>query len=88
MTDSQNKNITIKIIAPDAHQVLRSLRAIESLTPVYLESGIKQNDKDTNKHVFLTLPINWFLAREQELIKADLGQSSQEQAQTATATTI
>ena len=59
-----SQNVTIKIVAPDAHQLMRSLRAFESLTPVYFEGAVKQNDKDSGLHVFLTLPLNWFTQYE------------------------
>jgi hypothetical protein len=65
------KNVTVKIIAPDTHQLLRSLRAIESLTPLYFESAIHVNEKDDNMHVFLTLPLNWFKEAEQKLVESD-----------------
>jgi hypothetical protein len=76
-----SQRITIKIVAPDTHQLLRSLRAIEFLNPTYIEGKIQKNDKDNGVHVFLTFPLNWFLLSE----KAYAEQPSQEPLCIATA---
>jgi hypothetical protein len=80
-----SQTITIKIVAPDTHQLLRSLRAIENLNPLYVEGQIKQNDKDSGCHCFLTLPVDWFRSYENKLIEADAAQNSHELNRTATA---
>jgi len=65
-------NITIKIIAPDTHQLMRSVRTIESLNPFYIEGKVFSNDKDNGAHLFLTLPLNWFIEAEKRLVEYDL----------------
>jgi hypothetical protein len=77
-----SKRITIKIIAPDTHQLLRSLRAIESLNPTYIEGQIMRTD-DNGVFCFLTEPLNWFVEYEKQLTEKDTAhyteQSSHEQ---------
>jgi hypothetical protein len=87
-----NQRITLKIIAPDTHQLLRSLRAIESLNPTYIEGQILKNDNDTGMHCFLTFPLNWFLPVEAALTEKDNirygEQPSQEPLHIATANPV
>jgi hypothetical protein len=76
-----SQSVTIKIVAPDTYQLLRSLRAIESLHPNYIEGQIKQNDKDSGLHCFLTLPLNWFIVHEKALVEKDNSRYAEQPSQ-------
>jgi hypothetical protein len=83
MTASQN--VTVKIIAPNTHQLLRSLRAIESLNPNYIEGPVKQNDLKITKQegvfCFITFPLNWFLVVEKALVEKDNSRYAEQPSQ-------
>lgn len=67
--EMETQNITIKVIAPDTTQLMRSARAIESIcNPVYIEGKVFRNDRGKGAHLFLTLPINWFREHEQKMV--------------------
>jgi len=53
---NMNKNQVIIKILGELHPVMRTLRTIESLYPIYIEGKINQNDNDSGVHVFLTIP--------------------------------
>jgi hypothetical protein len=80
---NSSQNITIKIIAPDTHQLLRTVRAIESLHPFCIEGKILKNDTNDGLHCFLTFPLNWFVTFENK--EANTEQPSQEPLCIATA---
>jgi len=53
-----NQNQVVIKIFGELTPVMRTLRAIETLYPVYVEGKIIQNDKDNGVHTYLTVPAN------------------------------
>jgi hypothetical protein len=70
--DMENRQ-TVKMIiyAPDAHQLLRSVRAIESIATIYVEGKVCQNNQQDGVHTIISFPLNWFEAYETAQLKRD-----------------